>query len=178
MKIDIACGSCPWTGAVKEELAGKTGKCPKCGEKIRIPELEPPEFVDELSDDDLVDDDDDDSAKPIAMKKEPEAPKPVAKSKPSGFSSGVEPRRPSGFDDGTEPRKKRKSKIRRSEESSRPRIAIDISPGVYVGAFMILGGVVLFFIIYMNDRISFYPIILAICGFFKIVQSLMGGDDD
>jgi hypothetical protein len=37
MPISIACPHCDWKGRVKDELAGKKGKCPTCGELIPIP---------------------------------------------------------------------------------------------------------------------------------------------
>ena len=37
MPIAIACPHCDWNGRVKDELAGKTGKCPTCGELVPIP---------------------------------------------------------------------------------------------------------------------------------------------
>src|SRR5687768_3988525 len=37
MAIPVTCGQCGWQAAVKDELAGKTGKCPTCGEPIPIP---------------------------------------------------------------------------------------------------------------------------------------------
>src|SRR4051812_48590807 len=37
MPISIACPHCDWKGRVKDELAGRKGKCPTCGELIPIP---------------------------------------------------------------------------------------------------------------------------------------------
>ena len=37
MPISIMCSHCDWKGKVKDEMAGKTGKCPTCGEHIPIP---------------------------------------------------------------------------------------------------------------------------------------------
>ena len=37
MPIAISCPHCDWKGSVKDELAGKKGKCPTCGELIPIP---------------------------------------------------------------------------------------------------------------------------------------------
>ena len=37
MPIAIACSHCDWKGRVKDELGGKKGKCPTCGELIPIP---------------------------------------------------------------------------------------------------------------------------------------------
>ncbi|MBO0699220.1 MAG: hypothetical protein J2P46_12560 [Zavarzinella sp.] len=37
MPISIACPRCNWKGRVKDELAGRKGKCPTCGELIPIP---------------------------------------------------------------------------------------------------------------------------------------------
>jgi hypothetical protein len=37
MPISIACPHCDWKGVVKDELGGRKGKCPTCGELIPIP---------------------------------------------------------------------------------------------------------------------------------------------
>jgi hypothetical protein len=37
MPISIACPRCNWKGRVKDELAGRKGKCPTCAELIPIP---------------------------------------------------------------------------------------------------------------------------------------------
>ncbi|HJZ93824.1 MAG TPA: hypothetical protein VKE40_23325 [Gemmataceae bacterium] len=37
MPIAISCPHCDWKGKVKDALAGKTGKCPTCGEMVPIP---------------------------------------------------------------------------------------------------------------------------------------------
>jgi hypothetical protein len=38
MSIPVSCRQCGWRGAVKDELAGRKGKCPSCGEPISIPQ--------------------------------------------------------------------------------------------------------------------------------------------
>jgi hypothetical protein len=42
MPIAISCPHCDWKGSVKDELAGKKGKCPTCGELIPIPDQSSP----------------------------------------------------------------------------------------------------------------------------------------
>src|SRR5438045_8717112 len=37
MPVAIACPHCEWKSKVKDELAGKKGKCPTCGELVPIP---------------------------------------------------------------------------------------------------------------------------------------------
>lgn len=37
MPISIACPHCDWKGRVKDELGGRKGKCPTCGELFPIP---------------------------------------------------------------------------------------------------------------------------------------------
>ena len=37
MPIAISCAQCDWQGTVKDELAGRKGKCPTCGELVPIP---------------------------------------------------------------------------------------------------------------------------------------------
>ena len=41
MPIAVACPHCDWKGRVKDELAGKKGKCPTCGELVPIPQPPP-----------------------------------------------------------------------------------------------------------------------------------------
>src|SRR5262245_23941433 len=36
MPISVACRHCDWRGRVPDNLAGKSGKCPTCGELIPI----------------------------------------------------------------------------------------------------------------------------------------------
>jgi hypothetical protein len=36
MSIPVSCRQCGWTGAVKDELAGRKAKCPSCGEAIAV----------------------------------------------------------------------------------------------------------------------------------------------
>jgi hypothetical protein len=50
MAIDFSCTSCNQRYRVKDEFAGKTTKCKKCGAAVTVPKLEPalPEPVDEL----------------------------------------------------------------------------------------------------------------------------------
>lgn len=76
MPIAIACKFCDWKGKVRDELAGKNGKCPTCGEVVPIPntpsKVPPPIGAKKsaLSDDepDIVDDaefiEEDDRPKP------------------------------------------------------------------------------------------------------------------
>jgi len=45
MPISIACPHCDWKGRVKDELAGKTGKCPTCGELFPIPKKGAPPAI-------------------------------------------------------------------------------------------------------------------------------------
>src|SRR5262245_2689049 len=50
MPILIACQYCDWKGRVKDELAGKAGKYPTCGERIPIPANAPAAAVDDAPD--------------------------------------------------------------------------------------------------------------------------------
>jgi len=58
MPISIACPHCDWTGKVKDDLAGKNGKCPTCGEVVPIPKRSapPPVRGKKAADPDVVDD--------------------------------------------------------------------------------------------------------------------------
>ena len=38
MAIEFKCPHCPAELSAKDEGAGKTAKCPKCGKEIKIPE--------------------------------------------------------------------------------------------------------------------------------------------
>lgn len=40
--IKFQCSACGKNLNVKEELAGRTGKCPECGEALRVPDAKPP----------------------------------------------------------------------------------------------------------------------------------------
>ena len=39
MPVEFACSSCHLKYSVKDELAGRTAKCGKCGHRMRIPQL-------------------------------------------------------------------------------------------------------------------------------------------
>jgi hypothetical protein len=56
MSIPVSCGQCGWKAAVEDELAGKTGKCPTCGELILIPKKGAPPPVPTRRNADVVDD--------------------------------------------------------------------------------------------------------------------------
>ncbi len=43
MPIEFSCPSCKTRYSVKDELAGKGAKCGKCGHRMKIPVLAPPE---------------------------------------------------------------------------------------------------------------------------------------
>jgi predicted Ser/Thr protein kinase len=45
--IAITCDGCRQKMKVKDELAGKTGKCPRCGKSLRIPDDQPPANMNE-----------------------------------------------------------------------------------------------------------------------------------
>jgi len=45
MPIPIQCDQCNSRFKVSEEAAGKVGKCPKCGNRIAVPSLEPPPVI-------------------------------------------------------------------------------------------------------------------------------------
>src|SRR5262245_49618315 len=59
MPIAISCSQCDWKGKVADNLAGKKGKCPTCGELIPIKKSSgPPPLARGKTDDesDIVDD--------------------------------------------------------------------------------------------------------------------------
>src|SRR3954471_16278564 len=53
MPIQVTCHACRFTGRVKDELAGKQVKCPRCGRRFQVPaaEVEEDEPLDVLPDD-------------------------------------------------------------------------------------------------------------------------------
>ena len=74
MPIAISCETCDWKGRVKDELAGKKGKCPSCGEPIPIPKKgTPPPIPTRAVDDapDVVDDDIIEDAEVVEQKSRP-----------------------------------------------------------------------------------------------------------
>lgn len=54
MPIPASCSSCGWNGKLKDEFAGKRGRCPACREIIQVPA---PESEAEYGDYEVVDDD-------------------------------------------------------------------------------------------------------------------------
>lgn len=107
MPIAIACPHCDWKGRVKDELAGKKGKCPTCGELVPIPNTpglpskrssvdDAPDVVDEA---DFVE----------------ESPRPRGKPKSKSLDEAF---RSVGRDDDDRPRARRRDE---DDDDDRPR---------------------------------------------------------
>jgi hypothetical protein len=130
MPIAIACPHCDWKGRVKDELAGKTGKCPTCGELVPIPAAKakgaPPPFPgakkSTLVDDepDVIDDAD------IVEDAEVVDDRPRPKPRPSGGRSVGDARSSMGKgrkrddDDDDRPSKSRRRPADDDDEDERP----------------------------------------------------------
>jgi hypothetical protein len=118
MPISIACPSCDWKGRVKDELAGKTGKCPTCGKLIPIPKkgAPPPVRAGKKSADDepdVVDDAD------IVEDADVVEEKPRSKSR--SRDEDERPRRRRDEDEDDRPRKRRRDDDEEEDRPSRSR---------------------------------------------------------
>jgi hypothetical protein len=112
MPIAISCPHCDWKGRVKDELAGKTGKCPTCGEKIPIPR-QAARAVDE--DPDVIDDAD--------VVEEAPRPKAKAESRRRDVEDDRPRRRRSEDEDDDRPsRSRRRPPADEDEDDDRPRL--------------------------------------------------------
>jgi hypothetical protein len=105
MPIAIACQHCDWKGKVKDELAGKKGKCPTCGELVPIPNTPGGKRASADDEPDVVDEADfvEESPRPRG--------KPKSKSLDEAFNSV-------GRDDDDRPRARRRDD---DEDNDRPR---------------------------------------------------------
>jgi hypothetical protein len=125
MPISIACPHCDWKGRVKDELAGRKGKCPTCGELIPIPAKGSPPPVpggqkpavdaepDVVDDADIVEDE------PRAKSK-PGRPAPSSKGR-RGEDEDDRPRRRRDEDDEDDrPSKSRRRAADDEDEDDRP----------------------------------------------------------
>ncbi|HKB01857.1 MAG TPA: hypothetical protein VKD90_06535 [Gemmataceae bacterium] len=127
MPIAISCPHCDWKGRVKDELAGKKGKCPTCGELVPIPSKsgpppvpggKKPAAVDD--DPDVVDDADivDDDEAPTPAAKPRVKPKSASMSQALG-SVNHDRKRSNDDDDDGRPRARRRADD--DDEDERPR---------------------------------------------------------
>jgi hypothetical protein len=124
MPIAISCPHCDWKGKVKDALAGKTGKCPTCGELVPIPKAAragPPPVPGKKSaavdsDPDVVDDAD--------IVDDPEVvedrPKPRVKPKSASMNDALSSVNRGRRDDDEDDRPRRKRTDDDDEDDDRP----------------------------------------------------------
>lgn len=168
MSIAVACEQCGWKAAVKDEMAGKKGKCPTCGEPIAVPKQVAPTDDVEAAAAAALSEGDEGPAPPTPSSYVPAAPySAAASSTPSPGKTSHERANPArGI----------KFEYRTKEQVSERR-GIAISGGVMVGLLM-MGGAVLWFVLgWAAGRIFFYPPILFILGLVNFIRSLTGRED-
>jgi hypothetical protein len=158
MSIPVSCGQCGWKAAVKDELAGKKGKCPTCGEPIIVPSAAPADDVEAAAAAALADGDDDPAPPPPPAYVPPEAPRvdrPAAKPVDRPRTS------PAG-----------KVEFRVKERARGPR-------GIALGAaatpgLLMMGGAALWFAVgyFALNRIYIYPPFLFVFGLIAFFHGL------
>src|SRR5829696_7975444 len=180
MPISIACPHCDWKGRVKDELAGKTGKCPTCGELFPIPKKGAPPAIpagkkpvddepDVVDDADVVEDEDDRPSKARRRAVDDEED-----DRPSKRRRDVD----DDEDDDDRPRKKKRTggKVRRREGggSSGKKIGTIVS-----GVLCLLVGLGLLVLSIVLGKMNYWGIGLVVVGILSIGQGLMqSGSDD
>ena len=188
MPILVHC-DCGKATKVRDELAGKKIRCPKCKAVMEVPEplVEPleeddPEFLVEAGEPPLP------TPKPAKKRTEESDDEAMAVSaKPLPASK----RRRADDDDDEEeeetPRKKKKRRDpwgtsirrrRRREEASSGFGGIAISPMI-IGGLLAMGGAVLWFVlgIVLLDTVFCYPPVLFVLGIVSFVRGCMGQED-
>ncbi len=140
MPIEFDC-DCGKSLRVKDELAGRTIRCPECDERITVPEDEEPA-----------------RAIPIAKPARP-TPRVIDEDEEDERPSK---RRRNDDDDDFEPRPKKRKKKKPVEQSSGSQAPIAI------GCLMMVGAVVWFVVGLMADWVFFYPPILFILGMISV----------
>jgi hypothetical protein len=182
MPIPVRC-ECGRSMRVKDEMAGKQGKCPSCGKLLVIPDVEKERGAEE-------------EASAYLLADSPDEERPTTQ-RASRYRSDPEPepepprRRPvPREEDGREetPRldrdvSKKKSKPRRKEEGGSSGVAFEegwfgsINSGVAGGVLMMLIAVVWFVAgVALINRIFIYPPILFVIGVIAFFKGLMGGE--
>ena len=164
--VECACGK---SFRVKDELAGRKGRCPGCKEPLLVPrpaadpEAEALELI-------LMEDDPPKRAAPpplpveTSVQREAPRPMPKAASRPP-TPPPPEPR----------PRKKRPRVDREERGGYRGPW---ISPLFFTGLLMMFGAIAWFVLgIILIDRIFFYPPILFVLGFISMIKGLLGHEE-
>jgi hypothetical protein len=176
MSISFKC-ECGRSLRVKDELAGKQGRCPACGTLLRIPVPEPEGedaanyLLTEAP-----------QAKPAARRSRREEPEPEAESEPE--PPRRRSREPERIDQAPKlARDVRKKKSRPRKERGRSGVAFEegwfggTNAGMVGGVLMMVIAVVWFVLgIALIDRIFFYPPILFILGVISFIKGLAGGE--
>jgi hypothetical protein len=122
MPISIACPHCDWKGRVPDNLAGRKGKCPTCGELVPIPKkgTPPPVPVGQKA---AVDDEPDlvDDADVVEDEPRPAAKRPAPARRPVDDDDDDRPSRSRRrADDDDEDDRPRKARRRDDDEDERP----------------------------------------------------------
>jgi hypothetical protein len=166
MPIDVVCEQCGWKASVKNESAGKKGKCPTCGEPILVPRItERPEDVEDAAAAALLEGDEGPAASP------PQSYMPPAYSTETNSKS-----QPSNKPE--RPRSNPGMKLEyRAKERHEERRGIAISGGVWAGLLMMGGAAIWFFLGLAAGRIFFYPPILFVLGIISLFRALSGNED-
>lgn len=170
MPIDVECG-CGKTFRVKDEHAGKRGKCPACGEMLTIPApaAKPPTAEDEAFR--LLSEGPDPPAAPPPPRREWTAdPVPPPRPAPPPVPAAPSGRRAiPGFNKAMDDDRAERRRSRRS--------GISISPGVLGGLGLMAGAAIWFFVGLAGGVIFFYPPVLFIIGLVTLVRALFGHED-
>lgn len=169
MSIKVACDKCDWQATVKDDRAGKKGKCPTCGEPVLVPVPSAiPDDPDQAAYAALLEGDDDPTPSSPVSYSAPVAPKPY--SLPNHETKRDVP--------AARTTKSPATKFDyRPKERVRERRGITISGGVIVGLLMMGGAALWFFVGLAAGRIFFYPPILFIIGLINLIRSLFGHED-
>jgi hypothetical protein len=205
MPIAIACLHCDWKGNVADDLAGRKGKCPTCGEQVPVPrrKIPPPIPGCRRPDDgvsDLVTDADIIEDKPLP--KRPARQRDEDRDRPSRGG-----RRRNDDDEDDRPARSRRRSVDDDDDDrvrkARRRLASevdDVSPrrqrsggprhirrstgsgrskAIVGGIGLIVLAIVLFaFFFFVLNRIWFYPIFLVIGGVVSLIRGLTSPDSD
>lgn len=171
MSISFDCSGCAKSYTVPVSNAGKRTKCPACDTMLVVPALQSAGAEDAAYA--MLADDPEPSLEPVERpRREAEKDTPVAGV--TRFNVPVSPNRPgSGPGPAAQPRKVRVPRYEEAEERPRRR-GLSISPGIWAGVGMLVGGTIWLVAGLAAGRLFFYAPILMVIGLFKIVAGLLG----
>jgi hypothetical protein len=200
MPISTSCDACGWSGKFKDVFAGMRGKCPGCGQAIRVPAAD-----DDVVDDgfEVVDDDEDAPAernvsergRPAKArgrddrneKTDKRASQLFQHDEVDNYSRPAKSRRRDDADEADQPsrsrRRGRESSTVRPEGRTRKKKAKESQPltgtaAMFAGIGMMLGAVVWFILgLVHQDKIYFYPPILFILGVGTFIRGMKEEED-